>query len=75
MGSVLIIYQPHFTEEERQMVLLALAELSIARPGWVEGLGKIALLMDEPNPEGNATLFERFRRNHSDAVAERLIKS
>jgi hypothetical protein len=33
---------PELSEEERQAVLLALAELSLRRPGWLEFLGDAA---------------------------------
>jgi len=74
-----IRYAQNFTftveDAERQMILLALAELSIARPGWIDTLESIALKMDNRNADGHAEMFERFRRNHSDPVAEQLKKS
>ncbi len=62
-------------ESERQAVILALAELSIARPGWVRMIEDIARKMDNVDQYGNAQMFERFRRNHSDPVAEKLQDS
>lgn len=47
-------------EADRQMVLLALARLSIARPGWAIALKKIALQIDDER-EGSAVMFEQFR--------------
>lgn len=42
------------TEEERQMLLLALACLSCARPGWDDALNRLALKMERPTsgPDG-----------------------
>jgi hypothetical protein len=47
-------------EEERQMVLLALAHLSIERPGWDHALNEIALLIDNGR-DGRALLYDQFR--------------
>ena len=58
-------------EGERQAVLLALAELSLARPGWVPFLEGIAMKMDN-HLEGKAEMFEAFRHNYSNTVYERL---
>lgn len=61
-------------EEQRQLILLALAELSIARPGWVNCLEEIAILMDNRSVDGRAQLFEQFRANHFNHVTEILLK-
>lgn len=50
-----------FTEEERQMVLLALAHLAVERPGWDDALNRIALRIDNDH-EGRAALYDKFRR-------------
>lgn len=62
------------TEEQRQMILVALAELSIARPGWVMALEEAALTMDN-EVDGQAEMFEKLRRTHSDPVAKILSNS
>jgi hypothetical protein len=58
------------TEEQRQATLLALALLSIDRPGWHMMLGEIAALMDEVDENGGPhiqrSMFERFRALNSD---------
>ena len=56
-------------EGQRGAILLALAELSIARPGWLHMLEEIALLMDNCTTEGKAQMFEGFRLNHSNYTA------
>jgi hypothetical protein len=61
-------------EGQRQAILLALAELSMARPGWVPMLEEIALLMDNKNAEGQAIMFESFRQNHTRPLAEALAR-
>jgi hypothetical protein len=59
-------------ESERQAIILSLAELSIARPGWLMCLETIALKMDNKTADGKAQMFEQFRLNHSNAMAEKL---
>jgi hypothetical protein len=74
LHSTPYIHTIRITEEERQMVLLALAELSIARPGWISSLEEIALKMDNKTEDGRAEMFDQFRRNHSNPLAEKLSK-
>lgn len=45
---------------DRQLVLLALAHLSVDRPGWHEALHAIALQIDDQR-DGRAQLFDQFR--------------
>lgn len=47
-------------EADRQAVLLALARLSIERPGWDEYLNGIALRIDT-NVNGRASTYDQFR--------------
>jgi hypothetical protein len=47
------------------MTLLALAKLSIERPGWLDALEEVALLMDN-SIDGKPELFSKFRTLHSD---------
>jgi hypothetical protein len=49
-------------EGDRQMVLLALAELSLSRPGWDDALGRIA------DQIFGRELFEQFKRLNADRV-------
>jgi hypothetical protein len=49
------------TEVERQAVLLALAELSLRRPGWDYMLNDIACKMDNVSPGGRAVMYDSFR--------------
>jgi hypothetical protein len=55
-------------EGQRQMTLLALAKLSIERPGWLDALEEVALLMDN-NVDGKPELFHKFRTLHLDLAA------
>ena len=48
-------------EGQRQMILLALAHLSVERPGWDHALNEIARKMDRIN-EGRARLYDQFRK-------------
>jgi len=52
-------------EGQRQMLLLALAKLSIERPGWYWTLGELAAKFSTaPNIENGRELFEQFRDIH-----------
>jgi len=48
------------TEEERQMLLLALAVLVSQRPGWDYACNEIALKMDN-NKDGRGQMFDQLR--------------
>jgi hypothetical protein len=49
-------------EDQRQMVVLAIAELALSRPGWDEALGEIA------EQFGAREMFEDFKRINADRV-------
>lgn len=56
-------------EGQRQMLLLALAKLSIERPGWHWTLGALAAKYSRaPGSEDGRALFEQFRRIHDRGV-------
>lgn len=48
-------------EEDRQLVILALAKLAIARPGFEDALHRIALRIDNRTGEGRAQMFDELR--------------
>jgi hypothetical protein len=53
-------------EDDRQMILLALAELALSRPGWDSLLSKIAGELE------GVEMFAEFKRLNADRVrAER----
>lgn len=55
-------------EGERQIILLALAELSLSRPGWDDALRRIAAQIDSPG----LPLYENLKCANADRVqAER----
>lgn len=55
-----------FEEGDRQMTLLALAELALSRPGWNDALERIAFLLR------GEKIFRRFKEVNADRVkAER----
>ena len=61
-----------FTEEERQMMLLALAKLSLERAGWLWFLGEIAEKFDAwGSPSSGRKMFEDFRTIHKEEACER----
>jgi hypothetical protein len=47
-------------EVDRQLILLALAQLSLSRPGFDSALNKIAIQFDSVR-EGRAILYDNFR--------------
>ena len=47
---------------ERQTILLALAELSLRRPGWLDHLGRIA------DRFRGRTMFDGFRETSADLI-------
>ena len=49
-------------EGDRQMLLLAIAELALSRPGWDWTLGRIAELLE------GRQMFEKFKRINADRV-------
>lgn len=53
-------------EGERQMILLALAELALSRPGWDDALRRIAKNYDD----GGLPMFEELKRLNADRVKE-----
>jgi hypothetical protein len=59
----------HFSEEQRQAVLLALGELSLERPGWDMMLREIAVLLF-----GEA-MFDEFKRLNADRIRPACTES
>lgn len=53
--------QIEIDEEERQLILSALALESTKKPGFDDALNRIALKMDN-DVEGRAELYDRFRK-------------
>jgi hypothetical protein len=60
-------------ESDRQMVLMALAHLSVSRPGWDDALNRIALRIDNMI-EGRADLYDRFRKLKADEKTEEAVR-
>lgn len=54
-------------EGERQMILLALAELSLSRPGLDYALNNIAIQFDNVE-NGRAKTYDSFRELNKDRV-------
>lgn len=54
-----------FNDSDRQMVLLALAKLSLARPGWDEALNCIAARLDNVKG-GRAENYDTYRAHGPD---------
>ncbi len=50
-------------EGERQMMLLALAKLSLEHPGWDDALNRLACKHDNVN-DGRAVMYDDFRQIH-----------
>jgi hypothetical protein len=56
------------SEEERQLILLALAKLSLERPGWDFACHSIALKMDNVDSSGRAEMYDGFCRSRNKTV-------
>lgn len=55
-------------EADRQLVLLALAHLSVERPGWDHALNRIALRIDNDKGDARAELYDAFRATRGGAA-------
>lgn len=53
-------------EAQRQMILLALAELALSRPGWENSIREIARHYDGDQLE----MFEGFKKSNADRVKQ-----
>jgi hypothetical protein len=51
------------SEEHRQAMLMAIADLSLARPGWDYFLGEIADVLS------GREMYQEFKRLHGDVIA------
>lgn len=60
------------TEEDRQMIIMALARLAIDRPGWLQACNDVALQMDNRLPGDEAEMFHGFLKFRLSHVVERL---
>jgi len=60
----MMIHTIVITEEERQMMLLALAKLALERPGWNDTLNELALKMDNKDADGRAQMFDNFKQHN-----------
>jgi hypothetical protein len=62
-----------YDEEQRQLVLMALAHLAVERPGFDQALSKIAMKMDNLF-EGKPELYGRFKELHSAMISLRPLE-
>jgi hypothetical protein len=53
-------------EGERQMLVLALAELALSRPGWDDALRRIVVRIDNPG----MPMYESLKASNADRVKE-----
>ncbi len=53
------------SEEDRQMMILSFAKLSVERPGWDYALNLLSLKWDD-DVEGRARMYDQFRDIHKD---------
>lgn len=54
-------------EGERQMMLMALAHLSIERPGWDDALQRLAMQLDNEQ-NGRPQMYDEFRQLHREVL-------
>jgi hypothetical protein len=62
-------------EEDRQLVLMALAVMSLRCPGLAMPLSAIACRIDNQKHEGWAEMYEAFRLYRRDIDGEKKVKS
>jgi hypothetical protein len=55
-------------EGDRQLVLMALAHLSIERPGFDDALQRMAAQIDNQTAAGRPELYDNFRALRADYV-------
>jgi hypothetical protein len=60
-------------EDQRQMIILALAKLSLERPGFLEYLEEIAGVLGD-SIDGKPEMFRGLRRMQTDKVTIELTK-
>jgi hypothetical protein len=60
-------------EDHRQMIILALAKLSLERPGFLEYLEEIALALGD-SIDGKPEMFRGLRRMQTDKVMIELTR-
>lgn len=56
------------TEEERQLILYALAHLAVERPAWDAKLASVAATMDPLNEQGQPQLFFALKLQEIDPL-------
>ncbi len=61
-------------EGERQMMLMALAHLSVERPGWDDALQRLAMQLDNEQ-NGRPQMYDEFRKMHRITVATERKKA
>jgi hypothetical protein len=62
------------SEEQRQLIILALARLSMERPGWYFMCEQTALRFDNKNSHGHAEMFDTFRETWIGQAREALSR-
>jgi len=61
-------------EGERQMMLMALAHLSVERPGWDDALKRMALQLDNEE-KGRPMMYDAFRELRREQLALEKVGS
>ncbi len=62
------LHHIELSEEDRQLVIMGLARLSLEYPGWAQALNEIALKMDNRLPDGSAEMFQELRAIRGDVM-------
>ena len=58
-------YMVTIDEEQRLIILMALAHLAVERPGWDDELERIAMQMDNVGPDLGPEMYRAFKRLHA----------
>ena len=58
-------YMVTIDEEQRQLILMALAHLAVERPGLDDALERIAMQTDDVGPDLGPAMYRQFKRLHA----------
>ena len=61
-------------ESDRQLVLMALAVLSLECPGFDDALNRIAIRIDNVKSDRRGELYDEFRKYRADVTPPRAVR-
>ena len=64
-------YMVTIDEEQRLIILMALAHLAVERPGLDDALERIAMQTDDVGPDLGPAMYRQYKRLHARAIPRR----